>query len=344
MSSSASSVASSSASSMASSSASPITDSPALLALANAVKMIIDSDYPRAVYQRRKWDAKKDIRHWGQRKLLFSEILFLTRWGHLSTNIVYAGAAPGAHIPYLSGLFPNHTFVLVDPNPFQVEESEKIRIINGYFTNEIAKEYSEKGVLFVSDIRTADYRQMTPIENEQYIIKDNEAQIQWITIMKPVKSMLKFRCPYPDLIKEPTRMYKGQIFIQAWAPPTSTETRLVVDDSLEMHDYDNYAYEEQLFHHNSVVRFQQFDQPIKAEGLGKGFDDSVEVVILSEFLQKYPEYIKGQSLYKTIAQMSSEISRAITKSNRTLATPMKDPELRRQFPKVNHTPFHNKKH
>src|SRR6185312_13213560 len=66
--------------------------------------LVVDENHPRRKYQRRGWDNKKTIRHWGQRKLLLSEILFLTRWGHLGKTVVYAGAAPGSHIPYLSTL------------------------------------------------------------------------------------------------------------------------------------------------------------------------------------------------------------------------------------------------
>ena len=50
--------------------------------------------------------------HWGQRKLLLSEIDFLTDFIDLSKNkqkilIIYAGAADGKHISLLSKMFPN---------------------------------------------------------------------------------------------------------------------------------------------------------------------------------------------------------------------------------------------
>ena len=43
--------------------------------------------------------------HLGQRKLLLTEVSFLTGHGNLSKNIVYIGAAPGHHIEFLSTLF-----------------------------------------------------------------------------------------------------------------------------------------------------------------------------------------------------------------------------------------------
>src|SRR5581483_2010112 len=245
-----------------------------LTLLKESIPMIIDNNHPRLEYRRRGWEQKKTIRHWGQRKLLLSEILFLTRWGHLSNTVVYAGAAPGTHISYLTYLFPNHNFILIDPNPFQIisENLGKIQIINAYFDDNMANSFLNQDVLFVSDIRTADYRQMTKEENERYIVKDNEIQMKWIRDMKPAKSMLKFRCPYPDIIAGQTQMFKGTLFFQAWAPGSSTETRLVVDDSLEIINYDNLVYEEYLSHHNVITRYKLFNQPVKGEGLDQSYD------------------------------------------------------------------------
>lgn len=309
--------------------------------LQKQVQLILTESHPRKKYHRREWATKKSIIHWGQRKLLLSEIMFLTRYGHLSDTVLYVGAAPGTHIPFLSDLFPDHKFILVDPNAFQAKNSKKITIINDYFTDEMAEEYSEKKVLFVCDMRTADHRQMTPLENEEFVIKDNLTQAGWVMKMKPAKSMLKFRCAYPDVYSEKTKMLKGDIYIQVWPGASSTETRLVVDDELEMIEYDNVVFEEQLFHHNIVTRYSKFDQPVKGEGLNQTFDASAEVVILGEFLQKFPEYKTG-NLFKSIAEMSKAISKAITTTGRTLASEMKDPEKKRNFPKVNHRQFYEK--
>lgn len=297
---------------------------------------------PRAVYRRRNWDNKKTIVHWGQRKLLLSEILFLTRWGDNSSRVIYAGSAPGRHIPYLSNLFPTHHFTLVDPNPFGITETDHIKIINGYFDDKLALTYANQDILFISDMRTADFRQMSPLENEHYILKDNDTQMRWLSLMHPIKSMIKFRCPYPDVIKGSTSMFDGQIFVQPWAPPTSTETRLVIGHELKLKAYDNLKYEQQLFYHNTVARCANYSQPIRGEGLDQRFDASAEVVIINDFLTKFPHLVKS-SVFRTISEMSFEISRQITESHRTLATPIKDPDSRRQFPKIDHSFFHKDK-
>ena len=53
--------------------------------------------------------------HWGQRKLLLTEILFFTLHGKPNTTVIYAGAAPSDHMLFLSKMFPTYHFVLVDP-------------------------------------------------------------------------------------------------------------------------------------------------------------------------------------------------------------------------------------
>jgi hypothetical protein len=60
--------------------------------------------------------------HIGQRKLLLSEVQFLTKVGtkYDIKYCIYAGAAPGHKTHYLSKLFPNIKFILVDPNKFNM--------------------------------------------------------------------------------------------------------------------------------------------------------------------------------------------------------------------------------
>src|SRR5437588_8435378 len=81
------------------------------------------SEYiPHKVADRSEKDKnfKYENLHWGQRKLLNSEIDFLTNHTDSKTNYicVYAGAADGQHMPYLSSLFKNISFHLYDPAKF----------------------------------------------------------------------------------------------------------------------------------------------------------------------------------------------------------------------------------
>lgn len=130
----------------------------------NLEEFVLDPRGPQHPYERlgrKPWNL-----HWGQRKLLLSEIEFLTRYLDLTKTpqplVVYAGAAPGIHIPFLASLFPEVTFHLWDPSPFRVTESAQIVTHQNLFTREvIAENYSHPDVArntyFISDIRTGDF-------------------------------------------------------------------------------------------------------------------------------------------------------------------------------------------
>ncbi|CAD8125351.1 unnamed protein product [Paramecium sonneborni] len=107
------------------------------------IQLLLQDDDKRKKYYSRAQREKEDIIHWGQRKLLISEIWFLTKYGCLSRNIIYAGAAPGSHIQLLSELFQNHKFYLFDPNDFQVKQGPKITIYQRCFTNEEAQKFKD---------------------------------------------------------------------------------------------------------------------------------------------------------------------------------------------------------
>lgn len=206
--------------------------------------------------------------HWGQRKLLLSEIEFFTLY--LSKEMenpicVYAGAAHGNHIPLLSTMFPAITFHLYDPAKFNIEENDKIKIFNEYFTDDIAKSYrNQKNIFFLSDIRTSDYEKIKkehlaavgitkfdnknkPIgpydlikkaekealeEHERIVWSDMEMQQQWVLLMNPLHCLIKFRLPWPVLDKNKqsvdrkVKYLKGTAFWQLWNRSISTETRL----------------------------------------------------------------------------------------------------------------------
>jgi hypothetical protein len=317
------------------------------------VSFILADDAPRKEYSRTQiWEKKKDIIHWGQRKLFFSELWFLTKYGHLSKNVVYAGAAPGTHIPFLAKLFPEHQFILIDPSEFRLKKiaaeniENRIKVIQSYFTDELATEFANSlpDTEFISDIRTANHSGQDNETVEIMVRNDNMKQKDWINIMKPKKSLLKFRCPYPDrkMGTENLRMFKGEIYIQPYAAPTSTETRLVPDDSLTEIEYDNIKYEQQLYYHNHYTRKAECNQPIwRGKGFNKSWDISAEVIMLYDFLSKFPTYYDQETtFFGKICKMSYEISRNITESARNLATEMKPPEKRRNFAPRDHTGFY----
>jgi hypothetical protein len=128
-------------------------------------KRILDDDFPVLKYRPRRPDEDRSTVHFGQRKLHLSEIEFLTNIckeiSEINNKItlIYAGAAPGTHISMLSSMFPFIDFVLVDPAAFIVKETERIKIIQDYFTDSMAEqmlsEYKNNLRLFISDIRVS---------------------------------------------------------------------------------------------------------------------------------------------------------------------------------------------
>lgn len=245
---------------------------------------------PRLKYQPR--DHKKEVRlniHVGQRKLLLSEIEFLTFYGHLSNTVIYAGAAGGTHIHYLSVLFPDHEFHCWDPAPFRLERTPRIHLYNEYFTKHTAKQIAEKypkGVLFIGDIRTnaTDLKDGDDGKWDPEIMINMRDQELWISIMKPLMSMIKFRLPY-----EPgqTEYLDGQIRFQCWAPLNSTETRLITNGSVTR-KYDHTQYEEIMYHFNKVTRGNWFEYPTVLQGpqitgLDHCYDCVAEMYILLQY-------------------------------------------------------------
>ena len=245
--------------------------------IGGAVDRLIN-DLPRRKYRRTDDSPHREILiHWGQKKLLLSEIEFLTKYGHLSNIVVYAGSAPGTHIDYLVKMFPDHKFILYDPRDFDVRDSPRIEKHKQYFFAKDAKKY--KGILFISDIRTAE----DEIPDDDDIIQNMNMQKEWVNIMKPAMSMLKFRLPYTP---GKTKYLDGDIYLQIYAPITSTETRLITDGKKQK-IYDNTKYEEQMFYFNTILR-------------PKGYDKIKEQEVLQEYIEKFDSPLTVEEHIKKI--------------------------------------------
>eukprot|EP00758_Cryptobia_borreli_P001632 Tbor_TRINITY_DN2403_c0_g1::TRINITY_DN2403_c0_g1_i1::g.2526::m.2526/K18777/MTR3, MT57; cap3/cap4 methyltransferase len=104
-------------------------------------------DFPTEPYRSRFGEVKTGV-HWGQRKLLLSEIQLLTHYTGQGKNtpyhIVYAGSAPGTHLGFLDDLFNNiHTWELIDPGRFDVKalgNRKNFKLRTEFFTNKTAYE------------------------------------------------------------------------------------------------------------------------------------------------------------------------------------------------------------
>ncbi len=172
--------------------------------------------------------------HLGQRKLFLSELRFLTYLVSNEVNlsdyiVVYAGAGPGVHIPYLYKLFPQLKMLLVDPANFifpasdapfypkyilsadQISyENANCLIINNLMTHEIAKALRKYKTIFISDIRTNDSNDVGAPDID--ILWNHYMQFNWIFEMKPEWNMLKFRFPFYNEVELPESSFKDEEF------------------------------------------------------------------------------------------------------------------------------------
>jgi hypothetical protein len=229
--------------------------------------------------------------HWGQKKLLLSEIQFFTRiCKTLNTKslkdyaVVYIGSAGGHHLPILYNLFPDLIWLLYDPAPFSKEvmkhptKDKSVFVYNMYFTDDtlehVRKNCQGRKILFISDIRVE--------TKEEDIIKDMRNQAFWGTELNSPFMLHKFRLPYEELetipksnlqfklndklfinpnlkiTKNKNMLYlKGDIYLQIFPPPYSGELRLFVeqkDGKYEFAEYDYLDIENRLVYFNSYIR------------------------------------------------------------------------------------------
>lgn len=291
-------------------------------------------------------ENERSSAHFGQLKLFVSELQFLTRFTRVSNTliggaaaadsptpfiphglIVYAGAAGGHHIERLVDLFPTFKFHLYDSSRFCRKilslPTDRCETYFKYFTNDDARSYSEEeNVIFISDIRTG--------LKDECVKTDMEYQKEWIQIMRPVVSMVKFRLPWDESV---TEYFDGDIQIQAYAPCTSTETRLIITDVDSVKLYNNSVYEQQMCYHNCVGRVSMYDHRIRGvQGLDQCFDCALLIKSVYQYLdiplcdisdptlKAVSEFInvtiKSFDLKKNI---NSSVRRSTTRGNRAAA-------------------------
>jgi trans-aconitate methyltransferase len=264
-----------------------------------------------------KFDPEKwsTIEHWGQRKLLLTEIEFLTKYAADSTSlIIYAGAAPGSHINCLSSLFPRLLFVLIDSKDFSVTETDKVRVKRENFTSDLANYYSQSNhdILFICNVHTYNTN-----DNMQYnVIDDMENQLRWHQLLKPRAALLNFRLPHTS---EKFRYFAGELLIEPWASKRATGCRLVVDKNAKIVDYNNATFEEAMVYFQNVTRTMYYKHnmdDINAEGLDHCYDCRAEIFILQQCLKKVYKINDEIDLKQQTAKLSAQISRLIQDKNR----------------------------
>lgn len=298
---------------------------------------VLAADHPQADYSPTPPGYQTTVLHWGQRKLLLSEIEFLTLIGRDNLQgsvVVYAGAAPGSHTLFLSKLFPQvFRWVLVDPAPFSEDLMgiPEIIILQEYFTNELANEIRLKArsrpIYFISDIRTVDSQELDRIKVEEGVLRDMMAQSQWHNLLKSRRCMLKFRLPWNigrGSIGPQLTYLDGDIYLPVWGRHTTSECRLITRDwngegSAPTKVYNNYVYEKQMYYFNRNLRPSLYHHPYVGQGIDHCYDCTAEMLILQLYKDNFFPALD-------VPALSARISLNIPPGTRTLASPNLDQE------------------
>jgi hypothetical protein len=237
-------------------------------------------DAPRLPYRAQKMNVRPQ-QHIGQLKLSLTEIMFLITHRELSDTVLYAGAAPCTHLPAIIDMFPEKKFILWDPSPFNVKNSDRVEVHQEYFTAEVAKQYAGRNLLFMSDIRSGT-NSMTNEEFEERVRIDMEWQMDWHKIIQPAMAMYKFRLPYNPGV---TKWMMGTLYLQPYAPKSTTELRCVVPQDWKMAKYNNKKIEEQMYYFNHYTRNYWYStQPFREMRLCGCWDCAAFVSIIRTYV------------------------------------------------------------
>ena len=257
--------------------------------------------------------------HWGQRKLLMTEVYFLTvsqaKPGDL---VIYVGAASGQHIVFLSNLFPNIEFHLYDPEPFakQVKEYSKshphiMKLFERKFEDEDAQQYSKNfdksKILFLSDIRSSHIDDEHPEldDRELHISLEMKLQQTWASIISPRKAMFKFRLRFNCKPEQFTDYFDGQVIYQPWARLESAELRLITDCKSQKQYYDN-MYEKIMVYHNRIRR--NLELKTLPEFLYPIFDVQMEYDIWKFYLIYKNNNVKQEHIIQMMYKTSNKLT------------------------------------
>ncbi len=370
-------------------------------------------------------DNKNMGLHIGQRKLLLTEVQFLTKY-NTAKYCIYAGSAPSNKTHLLSNMFPNIKFILVDPNIFEIlltrnnktHRNEKhddiIHLYSGYPTQSNVYKFNKKisninkkerkdmlkfietskhkiyiwedymndslsdflkdlgNLLFISDIRTSLDGTQKPKDFD--IVWNRSMVHNWISVLQPEMSMVKFRIPYynekrtfanyktiyaddfelskkykvdfeKNYFNNIFRMSKAELYIQPWKGHTSAEMRgyIAKKDIFNIITYDTHNIENRIFYYNSVVRVMYHINKNANQKLHfcNCNDCAIENKIWVDYIKTYK---KKQNVHYFVNMANKSTSRNLSKvHNNTVFAPIDAHMLERMMNKPNKSTHYESK-
>jgi len=255
--------------------------------------------------------------HWGQRKLFLSELeLFCYHYKSDVDYVVYAGSAPGHHIPHLRNIIEKYfgkklKMILVDPrkhcehilttanetntyynpnNPENLptqdivnnmidilnEKPDTYVVLNTYMNDDVALRIKNK-IGIENCYLISDIRR-----NNKTVIADMELQKNFAKILNPHVGSFKFKINWDGETEgKETTYYDGDCYLPIYGRQLTSESRLVVSnfDDANIIKWDEQEYEEKMFYFNIIKRSQYYEHDYDIPGICHCYDCYSEIQI-----------------------------------------------------------------
>jgi hypothetical protein len=224
------------------------------------------------INNRKKYKEKQNkdilpIINQGQLKLLLSELEFLSIINiknlckkYKKITILYVGCSPFNHGVAMLNFYSKYPiqWVLVDPRPINPKCTKfpKVNFIQSLMDQKLCEEINSKykNIILISDIRFSG--DDTDIKTKD-IIRDQNLHNNFIKILKPLYSFLKFRYPFPHVFESMNIPFPNKFYLQAFCKSDSTETRMLLKDVKEFKFStleDSKEYEEKCFFYTCNIK------------------------------------------------------------------------------------------
>jgi hypothetical protein len=237
--------------------------------------------------------------HIGQLKLFLSTLQFLLYYAPINkeVHVVYPGSAEGHNLPFIMSLFPQCLWYLIDPKERgfdkQLYKHPKVKYIkkslfNDKIVQELTKRLKGKYTLLISDIRLHEGD-----DKEEEITRDHLLQQGWVEMFQPTYAQLKFR---PPRNVDGFKYLNGTVYLQMYAPDSSTETRLVVkgQGKLDYKTWDVVEYEDYMYQFNRILRPSFYSTQEVPPCMDHCHDCVATIRLLKEFKELRGDHIFGR--------------------------------------------------
>lgn len=245
----------------------------------NSIPMTNIAQLKDSVPYREHYEVHADSKHIGRLKLLVNDFSFIDQYcsrrqrkheenisRQKKTIVVYFGASPGYHIPYLVRYFRRHIhrWILIDPEPLapglaemrnvvSIDKSLRVGEVETLRHHWVQNGWTD--IVFLSDIRTG--------VDDCHIRADNCLQNDYYFALEPRSACMKLRFPFrEDGISEkicvPKTSFKNWK-LQAFARLRSTELRLWINNPVSSTSCFDHSFVASV--HDKMCAFNMYCRP-----------------------------------------------------------------------------------